>query len=178
MTTLLAFVGRLMIALLFLVSGANKLMDISGTDTMIRAAGLPGGLALITGLFEVIAGLALVFGVLTRFFAVLLAGFCLLAALFFHNNVADPMQAANFLKNIAIAGGLLSLTALDSIRWSFDAMRARRRAEVAEVAAEHRAHDAEVRAARAEGEATARSAFGKEPVVAGDGTVARHRRWI
>lgn len=179
MTTLLAFVGRLMLALLFLVSGANKLMDISGTDAMIRSAGLPGGLALITGLFEVIAGLALVFGVATRLFAVLLAGFCLLAALFFHNNVADPMQAANFLKNIAIAGGLLSLTALDSIRWSFDAMRARRRAEIAEVDAEHRAHDAEVRAARAEGAATAtRSAFGSEPAVAGDGTVVRRRRWI
>lgn len=179
MTTLLAFVGRLMLALLFLVSGANKLMDISGTDAMIRSVGLPGGLALITGLFEVIAGLALVFGVATRVFAVLLAGFCLVAAFFFHNNIADPAQAANLLKNIAIAGGLLSLTALDSIRWSFDAMRARRRAELSAVDAEHRAHDAEVRAARAEGEAAAtRSAFGDEPVVAGDGTVVRKRRWI
>lgn len=179
MTTLLAFVGRLMLALLFLVSGANKLMDISGTDAMIRSAGLPGGLALLTGLFEVIGGLALVFGVATRVFAVLLAGFSLAAAFFFHNNLADPTQAAMLLKNIAIAGGLLSLTALDSIRWSFDAMRARRRAELATVDAEHRAHDAEVRAARAEGQAAAtRSAFSGETDVAGDGAVARKRRWI
>jgi putative oxidoreductase len=179
MTTLLAFLGRLMIALLFLVSGANKLMDISGTDTMIRSAGLPGGLALLTGLFEIVCGLALVFGVATRFFAVLLAGFCLVSAFFFHNNFTDPIQAAMLLKNIAIAGGLLSLTALSNIRWSFDEMRARRRAELAELQAEHRAHDAEVRAARAEGAVEAsRSAFGGETVVAGDGTVVRKRRWF
>lgn len=155
MTSLLAFVGRLMIAVLFLVSGANKLMDISGTDAMIRAVGLPGGLALITGLFEVIAGLALILGVATRLVAVVLAVFCLVTAFFFHNNFMDPMQAANLLKNLAIAGGLLCLTALDSVRWSYDAMRARRRAELDRVEAEHRAHDAEVRAARAEGAAAA-----------------------
>ena len=55
MNTLLAFIGRLLIATLFLVSGANKLMDISGTDAMIRSVGLPGGLALLTGLFEIVA---------------------------------------------------------------------------------------------------------------------------
>jgi putative oxidoreductase len=179
MNTLLAFIGRLMIALLFLISGANKLMDISGTDAMIRSVGLPGGLALITGLFEIVAGLALVFGVATRFFAVLLAVFCLAAAFFFHNNFTDPMQAANLLKNIAIAGGLLCLTALDNVRWSYDAMRMRRRAEIAELKAEHRAHEAEVRAARAEGaEAAARAAHDGDTVVANDGTVVRKRRWF
>jgi putative oxidoreductase len=182
MNTLLAFLGRLMIALLFLISGANKLMDISGTDTMIRSVGLPGGLALLTGLFEIVGGLALVFGVATRFFAILLAAFCLVAAFFFHNNFTDPMQAANLLKNIAIAGGLLILTALDNVRWSFDAMRARRRTELAELKADHRAHDAEVRAARAEGAAAAtQSAFGRDTrdtVVTNDGTVVRKRRWL
>jgi putative oxidoreductase len=179
MNTLLAFIGRLMIALLFLISGANKLMDISGTDVMIRSVGLPGGLALVVGLFEIVAGLALVFGVLTRFFAILLALFCLAAAFFFHNQFTDPVQAAMLLKNVAIAGGLLCLTALDNVRWSYDAMRARRRAELAHLEAEHRAHDAEVRAARAEGAAAAtRGAHAGEPVVTGDGAIARKRRWL
>jgi putative oxidoreductase len=178
MNTVLAFVGRLMIAILFLTSGANKLMDISGTDQMIRSAGLPGGLAFATGLFEVVAGLALVFGVATRGFAVLLAVFCLAAAFFFHNNLTDPIQAAMLLKNVAIAGGLLCLTALDNVRWSYDAMRLRRRTELAELSAEHRAHDAEVRAARAEGAAAATQAT-TEPrtTVAPDGTLVRKRRW-
>ncbi|MEJ5977950.1 DoxX family protein [Novosphingobium sp. PS1R-30] len=183
MTTLLAFIGRLLIALLFIVSGANKLMDISGTDTMIRAAGLPGGLALLVGLFEVAAGLALVFGVATRLTAVILAGFCLVTAFFFHNNFTDPMQAAMLLKNLAIAGGLFALTALDNVRWSYDAMRARRRAEVAELRAEAKAHDAEVRAARAEGAAEAAHAVPVETVhgdtvVADGGTLVRKRRWL
>jgi putative oxidoreductase len=179
MTSLLAFIGRLLIAILFIVSGANKLMDISGTDAMIRAVGLPGGLALVTGLFEVIAGLALILGVATRFVALVLAFFCLATAFFFHNNFMDPMQAANLLKNLAIAGGLLCLTALDSVRWSYDAMRARRRAELDSVEAEHRAHDAEVRAARAEGAAAAtRTDAPHDTVVNRDGTAVRKRRWF
>jgi putative oxidoreductase len=179
MTTLLAFFGRLMIALLFLVSGANKLMDLAGTNAMIESVGLPGGLAVLVGLFEVVAGLALVFGVATRTTAVVLAAFCLVAAFFFHNDVTDPMQSAMLLKNVAIAGGLLALTALDSVRWSYDAMRARRRAEIAGLQAEQRATEAEVRAARAEGEASARRSIG-DTVVSNDGigTVVRKRRWF
>lgn len=146
MTTILGFVGRLLIALLFIVSGLGKLAAIGGTQAMLASAGLPTGLAWPTALFEVAAGLALVLGVMTRLVAVLLAAFCLLAAFFFHNDFADPMQAAMLLKNVAIAGGLLCLCALDTARWSYDAMRARRRAEAD-------AHAAEVRAARAEGAA-------------------------
>ncbi len=183
MSTLLAFLGRLMIAPLFLISGANKLMDIAGTDAMIRSVGLPGGLALLTGLFEIVAGLALVFGVATRLFAILLAGFSLVAAFFFHNNFADPLQATMLLKDVAIAGGLLILTALDNVRWSFDAMRARRRAELAEFRAGHRVHEAEVRAARAEGAAAAtQNAAGQDAagdaVADSDGALARKRRWL
>lgn len=180
MNTLLAFIGRLMIALLFLISGANKLMDVAGTDAMIRAVGLPGGLAVVTGLFEIIAGLALVIGVATRFFAVVLAFYCLVTAFFFHNNFVDPIQAAMLLKNVAIAGGLLCLTALDNVRWSYDALRVRRRAELAELRAENRVHEAEMRAARAEGAAAATrtAATDGETVVADDGTVVRKRRWF
>jgi putative oxidoreductase len=179
MNTLLAFIGRLMIALLFLISGAGKLMDVAGTDQIIRSAGLPGGWAVAIGLFEIVAGLALIIGVGTRIFAVLLALFCLAAAFFFHNKFTDPIQATMLLKDVAIAGGLLCLTALDNVRWSYDAMRARRRSELAELQAEHRAHDAEVRAARAEGAAAAtQAAHDGQTVVAPDGTVVRRRRWF
>lgn len=183
MTTVLAFVGRLLIALLFIASGANKLMDISGTDTMIRAVGLPGGLALPTGVFEIVAGLLLVFGAATRLVALLLAAFCLITAFFFHNNFVDPVQAAMLLKNVAIAGGLLCLTALDNVRWSYDAMRDRRRHELAGRDAELRAHDAEVRAARAEGAANTthiadgRTVLTPDTAVAADGAVAPKKRW-
>jgi putative oxidoreductase len=151
MATLLAVVGRILIALLFIVSGFTKLIDPMATSQMLASVSLPPWLALPTGLFELLAGLALVIGYHTRIFAVLLAGFSLLAAFFFHNNLVDPLQSAMLLKNVAIAGGLLSLCGLDTARWSYDAMRRRRREELAEQQAREQAHDAEVRAARAEG---------------------------
>ena len=184
MSMILGFVGRLLIALLFIVSGVNKLADVAGTEAMITAVGLPAGLAIPTALFELVAGLALVFGVLTRLFAVLLALFCLTTAFFFHNNFLDPSQAAAMLKNLAIAGGLLCLCGLDTMRWSYDSMRERRRREAAALDAQSRAHDAEVRAARAEGEAAgARSAapVAGRPVtdIDGDGIPdANQRRWL
>jgi putative oxidoreductase len=182
MTTLLAFIGRLMIALLFIVSGANKLFDLAGTQGMLGSVGLPANFALPTGIFELVAGLALVFGFLTRLVAVLLAAFCLLTAFFFHNNFVDPTQAAMLLKNIAIAGGLLCLCALDTVRWSYDAMRERRLAEQAAVKAEHRVHDAEMRAARAEGAAaaaqTTHSGGPVRPEIDGEAIPLRRRRWF
>lgn len=144
MTALLAFIGRLLIALLFIISGVNKLMDPASTQAMLSGVGLPASLAIPTGLFELVAGLALVFGFLTRFFAALLAAFCLASAFFFHNNFVDPVQAAHLLKNVAVAGGLLCLCAVNTMRWSYDAMREQRRVERAE-------REAVVRAAHAEG---------------------------
>lgn len=144
MIAFLAFLGRLMIALLFIVSGVNKLVDPGSAQSLLSGVGLPAGLAIPVGLFEVVAGLALVLGFLTRLFAVLLAVFCLLTAFFFHSYFVDPVQAAMLLKNVAIAGGLLCLCAVNSMRWSYDAMREQRRVDRAE-------RDAAVRAAHAEG---------------------------
>lgn len=149
MSTLLAFIGRVMIALLFLISGINKFADIAGTQAMLTAAHLPANLAVVTAAFEVVAGLALILGFFTRLFALLLAGFCLLAAFFFHNQFMDPVQAANLLKNVAVAGGLLCLCAVESFRWSYDDLRERRHRDLRAREAELR--EAELRGARVEG---------------------------
>lgn len=153
MATVLGFLGRLLLALLFIVSGLNKFADIGGTQAMLAGVGLPVMFAWPTAIFEVVAGLALVFGAATRLFALLLAGFCLATAFFFHIDFTDPMQATLLLKNVAIAGGLLCLCGLDTMRWSYDAMRDRRRADLAARDADARRHDAELRTARAEGAA-------------------------
>lgn len=126
---LFATIGRIMLALIFIVSGAMKLTDIDGTGAYIATAGLPANLALPVALTEVLGGLMIVFGVFTRLTALVFAAFCLLTALMFHRETADPLQAAAALKNIAIAGGFLCLFAYDQKSWSFDAYRARRRRE-------------------------------------------------
>ena len=151
MSMIAVFIGRVFIAVIFLVSGINKLIHVNDTNAMIAGAGLPPGLAIPTGLFELIAGICLVFGVATRLWSILLAGFVLLTILFFHRDFTDPMQAMMAMKNLAIAGGLLCLFGYGNTRWSYDALRQRRRDELATHDAELRARDAEVRAARAEG---------------------------
>lgn len=173
MNTIAALIGRILLSLIFIVSGASKLFDPAGTEALITGVGLPAGLAIPAGLFELIAGLALALGFMTRFVSVLLAGFCLVTAFFFHNQFGDPMQAAMALKNVAIAGGLLCLFAHSQMRWSYDSMRLKRKAEIAERDAAEKVREAELRAAKAEAanEAHERS-LQKTQIVPGPATAA------
>ena len=155
MSTFAAVIGRILIAVIFLVSGIGKVMNPAQYEAMITGVGLPGGLALPTGIFEIVAGLCLIIGLMTRLIAVLLFGFVALATLFFHNHFDDPLQLAMALKNLAIMGGLLLVFAHSQMWWSYDAMRRTRKGELATRSAEERAREAELRAARAEGAAAA-----------------------
>ncbi|WP_459664238.1 DoxX family protein [Novosphingobium sp. 11B] len=153
MSKIAAIIGRILIALIFIFSGAGKLADISATETMIVAAGLPSGLAIPTGLFELLAGLCLAAGFMVRLVAVLLAGFTALTILFFHAQFGDPMQRVMALKNLAIIGGL-ALAFAHSQMWShYYAIARERRGEIAARDADARVRDAELRAARAEARA-------------------------
>lgn len=153
MSTLFAVVGRIMIAVLFVAMGAGILYQPDQFDALIRSVGMPGGLAIPIGVFEVLGGLFLAIGLMTRLVAVLLFALVALIALFFHRNAADPGQLAMLLADFAIMGGLLMVVAHSQMWWSFDMMRAERRGERAALGAEERAHAAELRAAHAEGAA-------------------------
>ncbi|PKB19174.1 putative oxidoreductase [Novosphingobium kunmingense] len=184
MSTIAAVLGRILIAVIFIVSGAGKLMNPAMFETMITGVGLPSGLAIPAGAFEVLAGLALALGLMTRLTALLLFGFTALATLFFHRDITDPMQQVLALKNLAIMGGLLLVFAHSQMWWSWDRMRTARKGEVATLEAQQRAHEAELRAARAEGRAevaqTAPVATTDRVVtdVDGDGVPeVRKRRW-
>jgi putative oxidoreductase len=59
----------------------------------------------------------------SRIAAAGLALYCLATALGFHTAFADPNQMVHFLKNLAMAGGLLQVVAFGSGRWSLDARR-------------------------------------------------------
>jgi len=155
MSMIAVFIGRLFISVIFIVSGINKLIHVGTTDAMITATGLPSGLAIPTGLFELIAGVCIALGIAVRLWSILLAGFVLATILFFHRELTDQMQAMAAMKNLAIAGGLLCLFGYGHTRWSYDALRQRRREELAARDAQIRASEAEVRAARAEGRAEA-----------------------
>lgn len=124
----LALVGRLLMAAIFIMAGISKISGFSGTAGYIASVGLPmpEALTAATIVLEVVGGLALVVGYRLRLFAVLLAGFTLLAGLFFHNFWAMPpevqhIQQIMFMKNLSIAGGLLIIAAFGGGACSLDA---------------------------------------------------------
>ena len=130
MATIAALIGRILLGALFVMAGLGKVMDPAATAAYMEAESpFPGSLALAVGVFEVVAGLILASGFMTRLASLALLVFTALATLFFHEQVTDQTQAAMALKNVAIIGGLLMVFAYG------------------------RAHDAEVKAAHAEGKA-------------------------
>lgn len=151
MSKITAIVGRLLIAIIFIVSGIGKLADPSGAWQMLSSVGLPPSLAIPTGVFELVAGLMLAAGFAVRLVSLALFVFVAFATLFFHNRFTDPLQSVMALKNLAIMGGLM-LAFAHSQMWShYYGMTRQRKGEIAARDAEKRAHDAELRAARAEG---------------------------
>lgn len=115
--------GRLLIAAIFLLSGFGKIADPATTQGYIAAAGLPLPLAayLIAVAVELGGGALLLVGYQTRFAALILAVFSIAAAFGFHHDFADQNQMIHFLKNIAIAGGLLQVVAFGAGALSLDA---------------------------------------------------------
>jgi putative oxidoreductase len=123
MTGIVQLIGRIMLALIFILAGVGKISDPAGTIGYMQSAGVPGILLWPTIALEIIGGICLVIGYKTRLVAFALAGFSILAAVLFHNNFADQMQMILFLKNISIAGGLLLLAVGGHSAFSIDNRR-------------------------------------------------------
>jgi putative oxidoreductase len=125
--TSLAAIGRTLLAVLFLLSGLGKIAAPAMTQGYIASAGLPAPLLgyLVAILLEVGGGLLLVVGYQTRIVALILAAFTAVAAVVFHHDFADQNQMIHFLKNIAVAGGLLHVAAFGAGSFSLDARRQR-----------------------------------------------------
>ena len=171
MSMIAAVIGRLLIAVMFVVSGLQKIADPGPTAQMLTATNLPANFAMPTGVFELVAGLLLAIGLMTRLVAIVLFVFVGLTIFFFHNQFTDPLQGTLALKNLAIMGGLLMTFSYGQVRGTFDYMRERRKT-----------YDAELRAARAEGRAEGATAAPRTVVtdVDSDGVpeVRPKRRWF
>ena len=126
----LALVARVLLAALFVPAGISKIAGFAGTVGYIGSVGLP--LPIVGALLAIVAeaggGIALLLGFQTRIAALVLAVFTVVAGVFFHAFWAAAPEAAQmqqimFMKNIAIAGGLLMLTAFGPGALSLDAKR-------------------------------------------------------
>ena len=123
-----AAIGRVLIAVLFLMSGIGKIAAPDATQGYIALVGLPAPMLSYLGstLIEVGGSLLLILGYRVRPVAAALAAFTMVTAFVFHNNFADQNTMIHFLKNIAITGGLLQVVAFGAGAFSLDARRAHR----------------------------------------------------
>jgi len=134
-----SLLARLMIAAIFLASAiGNKILQFKATaDYMQQEGVLLPQLALVGAIgLLLLGGLALILGAWTRIGAFFLLVFLVAATYYFHDfwKFIDPtqrqLQTIQFMKNMAIGGGLLSLMAFGGGPWSVDGWIARRREEV------------------------------------------------
>jgi len=127
---LAALVGRVLLVLIYLGSGLDKVMHHDMTLGYMKSAGLPSAelLLWLSALVEIGAGLAIVIGWKARWGAALLFLWMIPVTAVFHNPWGgDPaqaqMQMIHLMKNISIMGGLLLLLAFGPGGWSVDGKR-------------------------------------------------------
>lgn len=118
--SLAAPLGRILLSLIFVQAGINKIVNYAGTQGYMESAGVPGALLPLVIAVELAGGLAVILGWQARLAAFLLAGFSLLSGLLFHGNFADPMQMILFMKNVALAGGFLMIVSHGAGPFSID----------------------------------------------------------
>ena len=118
MNTVLHPLARVLVALIFIISGAGKLFGFAQVSEMMGQVGFPAPSLFLIGaiVFEIVGGLLILFGYKTRFAALLLIAFLIPATLIFHAaNIGDPaqaqMQITEVLKNLAIMGALVKFWA-------------------------------------------------------------------
>ncbi|QIL90765.1 DoxX family membrane protein [Microbulbifer sp. SH-1] len=119
--------ARILMSVMFIVSGYGKIGAYAGTQEYMASAGLPGFLLPLVILLELGGGLAILFGFCTRWLALAFAAFCLLSAWLFHNVPGDQMQQIMFMKNLTIAGGFLALVCAGAGKFSIDHAMARKK---------------------------------------------------
>ena len=119
-------IAGLFLGHIFLLAGISKISAYEGTQGFMESMGVPGQLLFLVIILEIAGGLAVILGWQVRWASYALAGFTVVAALIFHNNFADQIQSILFMKNIAIAGGLMALSVIGSGAYSIDGLLGKR----------------------------------------------------
>ncbi len=112
--------ARLLASAIFIGAGLSKLgAGYAGAQAYMTSVGLSGALLPLVIALEIGGGLALLLGFQTRLAAFALSVFCIASGVLFHSG-ADQMQQIMFMKNLAMAGGLLAFTLFGAGRMSLD----------------------------------------------------------
>lgn len=109
--TLTGIGGRALLAMLFVLAGISKIATPQPYLDHMAEFHIPGLLIYGAILLELGAGLALMFGYQVRWAALALGAFCILVAFLFHFDLGNKIERTMFLKDLALAGGLLAMSA-------------------------------------------------------------------
>jgi putative oxidoreductase len=129
----LQLAGRLGLGAIFLLSGAGKLANWSGTVAYAGSNGVPQLLLAGATALEVLGAVSLLAGFKTQWGAAALLAFLVPVTFVFHGfwaftGAEQQQQMINFLKNVSIGGGLLFVLGTIPGALSLDARRERSRA--------------------------------------------------
>lgn len=131
---LMMMTGRVLLALIFLASGLSKIPGWDATATYMASKGIPWvPVFLFPAIFiEVIGGLCLCFGFRARKVAAILLIYLIPVTLLMHNfwgyqGMERQTQLINFMKNLAIMGGLFGIVANGAGVMSIDYRISRRK---------------------------------------------------
>jgi putative oxidoreductase len=114
-------IGRSLLGLYFIGPGLSKVFDFMATLTLMRMKGVPFSSVLLplTIVIQLLGGIFLILGRNLRLTSIILCGLTIIINIFIHDFwtlAGDPSQAheiQNFVKNLAIAAGLLILATKD-----------------------------------------------------------------
>ena len=107
-----ALISRVLIALLFVVAGVQKIMGFAGTAGYIGSLGLPFPevLTALVILIEVPVALAYAWGYRVCITGGILVAFTVITTILVHRDFSMGANMVMALKNIAIIGGILATT--------------------------------------------------------------------
>ena len=123
MINFLDFISRIFISSVFLFSGYNKIFDYKNTASWMEGFGISGALLIPTIILEILFPILIILGYRTKIAASILALFSIVTAFVFHADFSSQMQLMAFLKNIALAGGLIFLIINGTKNWSLERKR-------------------------------------------------------
>jgi len=122
-----ALAGRIFLGLIFVLAGAFKFPALAGTAGALASKGFPDfstmPAAFVAALIELVFGVMLIAGYRARTAALVLFLFLIPTSLLFHTSPWAEQQY-NFMKNLAIMGGLLIVATQGGGGFSFDSRRA------------------------------------------------------
>jgi putative oxidoreductase len=120
MTNILDLLGRVLISLVFLLSGINKIGNYEGTIIWMESSGMPGIFLIPAIILEIAAPILIMIGYKVKISAAFLSLFCIATAIIFHTDFSNQMQFVSFMKNIALAGGFLFLVINETKEFSLE----------------------------------------------------------